>query len=208
MAQFKCSKCGHQQAAQDVIVGKKVKCPICQTVGDVITDGASPAEITTSASEAASGDVSKTDKMNVTHDDGAPHQSTKRRFEIFRKRTISGLRRVRFPVIPSLLVAMLLLLATSLVFQALILQRLHALAATPIPVSLAQTPTPVSITGLRPTLGSLPVSITDVSTTDELPVSIEGVRFGVELPVSIDDTVKVDIDSHSLILPLPVKVDN
>jgi hypothetical protein len=56
MGQFTCSKCGHTQAAEDTLIGRKVKCPACHEPG-VVTASTVAAVPTTQAAVASVDDA-------------------------------------------------------------------------------------------------------------------------------------------------------
>src|SRR5690554_3059279 len=61
-APFKCQKCGFKTKVKDQLAGKRIKCPKCQTVGQVAAPAPAPAE-----PEPATGD-SQHDLLSVNLD--------------------------------------------------------------------------------------------------------------------------------------------
>jgi hypothetical protein len=116
-------------------------------------------------------------------------------------------------LIPTFPMIATFLLACSVVLQVLILLRLPNRGSRPIPVSIRDITTtddvPVSIRDIT-TVDQLPVSIRDVTTLDELPVSINTVR-ALRIPVSVEDIsttdeLRVNLYNHYIIGADPIPV--
>lgn len=182
MAQFKCGSCGHVQPAQDELVGRKAKCPVCRAVGTVAADGSladekASVEIPDSAGNATNPPTDQTVRPSIIAIAHAKWAAVLRR--------VSNSKVMRF--IPTLPTVATLLLACSVILQFLILSRLSDKRS------------------------AIPVSIRDITTVDRLPVLIDEVGTFVKVPVLIEgvstrDELRVNLYNHYIIDPIPVEI--
>jgi hypothetical protein len=184
MASFYCDKCGHQQDAAASKIGRRVACPKCGEVGGV-TPTPPPTVPPLSPS------VSEPERE-------AAHVPT--------VRDIRGPSMAR-RLMPQMVCAATLLLACSVVLQAVILAHLARPGTLNVsisdgralPVKFGDVVMPVAVQG------SVPVEVGNI-----LPISVE-IDSASTIPVEVqNDEVSVSIDRHYIGSgrPIPVVIEN